>query len=152
MSSEILNFIEWKHSWSSYEFSCLFFNVLDVLTKNKKFWCFDSICLLLWIKFWFIIDWWWIDDLCFYYLTKHFSYNPSQSIFTSPTYPLAPNTFKFWIFHQKPFPPSFFTTKTGHPLVGVLLGLSCNYIKFWYFCVFALWPKSLRFYVKAQKR
>ena len=42
-------------------------------------------------------------------------------------------------------------TKTSHPYNGGhFWGLLCNYIKFWYFCVFALWPESLRFYVKAQ--
>ena len=33
----------------------MFFNVLDVLTKNKKVWCFDSKCLMFFIKFWFVL-------------------------------------------------------------------------------------------------
>ena len=43
---------------------------------------------------------------------------------------------------------------THHPILfswpatpsrGVLLGLLCNYIKFWYFCVFALLPQKFTF-------
>ena len=31
-----------------------FMNVLDILAKNKKVWSFDSKCLNVLIKFWFI--------------------------------------------------------------------------------------------------
>ena len=150
MSSEILNFIEWKHSWSSYEFSCVFFNVLDVLTKNKKFWCFDSICLLLWIKFWFIIDWWWMIYAFIVWQNIFLTTHPNQLFLTYLS--TCPKHFQILNFSPKLFPPSFFTLTNRPPYYNrVILGFLCNYIKFWYFCVFVLWPESLRFYVKAQK-
>ena len=42
-------------------------------------------------------------------------------------------------------------SKTGHPTSGVLLGLLCNYIKFWYFCVFCSLTQKFTYLRKGPK-
>ena len=118
MSSENLSFIEWKHSWSSYGFSWMFFNVLLCSCcsyQEQKVWCFDPKLLVVYIKFLLVMD-----GMVFSINTHTFS-----------TIHTIPITYNF----QSPFNPqiiSFTLPWPATPIMGVLLGLLCNYIKFWY--------------------
>ena len=146
-----------KCSWSSYGF---FMNVLHCswhFSQEQKVWCFDlfhKVFVLCFIKCFNVIEILKGDrngdgcvrstslthtSLAWLYVMHHLQELMSHlSCTTCKALWLKKKYSKFlWTPLPKPATPS----------MGVLLGLLCNYIKFWYFCVFALWPKSLRFYV-----
>ena len=124
-----------------------------VLGKNKKVENFDSKVLVICIKSCFVMD-----DMFFNHhkvwspipiFSQHFTFHVSwNSLFSNHS-----NHLHLSITFQTTTQLTHIThtlTMTGHPYNGGTLGLLYNYIKFWYFCVFVLWPEILRFYVKAQ--
>ena len=126
-------------------FSWMFFIVLDIFAKNKKvcvliqsFDLFHKVYVLCIFKCLNVLD------ICLNGVRDIGGCVRINFLSHTPLAPLDCFMSKLQInTHITPFP----SPKRALPQVGVLLGLLCNYIKFWYFCVFALWPKSLRFYV-----
>ena len=131
-------------SWCSYQEQkglVFWFKVFDVFHKVLVcYWLVMNICVLLFFNSY----------------TLPISYNLCQSTFSTIPINFSTHTFyffntlfKFWIF-TKTY-TSFLPSKPATLISRVLLELLCNYIKFWYFCVFALWPESLRFLRKGPK-
>ena len=156
-----LNVISLKFKW--------FWNVFGWKMVLGKFWVFlecSSLFLAFWprtksLVFWFKVLIYFIKSLfCFWIIEMWLMFlKGDRNVVGCVRSTSLTQTPHAWLYvtcttcmlyvktqintHNTPF----HTSITGHPTSGVLLGLLCNYIKFWYFCVFALWPKSLRFYV-----
>ena len=103
------------------------------------------------IKYMWYVFKWFIMYLKYYIICIHDDWNNYDWIISKLILHTLAWLFLTKLTNQHTLPP-YLPLKPATPSKGVLLGLLCNYIKFWYFCVFALWPKSLRFYVKVQKR
>ena len=94
----------------------MFFNVLDVLTKNKKIWCFDSKFLVVFHK---VLSG--VGRCVFLIITRY-----GHPTYFSNTIPITFSTILYdFAFSTKTNPP-LILVKTGHPFNGVLLGLLCN--------------------------
>ena len=125
-------------------FAWMFFIVLDIFAKNKKvcvliqsFDLFHKVYVLCIFKCLNVLD------IC---LNGNRNNGGCERIKTLSHTPLVHLHALCQTTNQHTH-HSLWSPKPATLSSGVLLGLLCNYIKFWYFCVFALWPKSLRFYV-----